>query len=192
MRDLREQKFSSTHDGECYCRYTTYHSFAATKYKSNVSVCNRLRRLPRIKWLRVCADKQRNNGNENLVRANDVVFALHAFFITLLTFLQTFIYKVWSRKPYVYYVLLTRMLLIFPERRRTESVAFCEIAYCSGALWSNSFDNHSRRRRSQMDWSHVLSELCKARYQYYQIYPAGMCLLFFKVLQCTDTHWISS
>lgn len=39
-------------------------------------------------------DKRRNHGSENLVRANDVVFAVHAFAITALTLLQTFIYKV--------------------------------------------------------------------------------------------------
>lgn len=37
--------------------------------------------------------KQRNDSNENLVRANDVMFAVHAFLISLFTLLQTFYYK---------------------------------------------------------------------------------------------------
>ncbi|KAI9358415.1 PQ loop repeat-domain-containing protein [Pilaira anomala] len=37
--------------------------------------------------------KERNNSKENLVRANDVMFALHAFLISLFTLIQTFIYK---------------------------------------------------------------------------------------------------
>ncbi|KAI7849924.1 PQ loop repeat-domain-containing protein [Circinella umbellata] len=37
--------------------------------------------------------KQRNNGSENLVRINDVVFALHAVIISSFTLSQTFYYK---------------------------------------------------------------------------------------------------
>ncbi|KAI8148516.1 PQ loop repeat-domain-containing protein [Fennellomyces sp. T-0311] len=37
--------------------------------------------------------KRRNNGSENLVRVNDVVFALHAFTISCFTLSQTFYYK---------------------------------------------------------------------------------------------------
>lgn len=39
-------------------------------------------------------DKRRNDSNENLVRINDVVFAIHAFFISTFTLFQTFYYKV--------------------------------------------------------------------------------------------------
>ncbi|SAL99160.1 hypothetical protein [Absidia glauca] len=38
--------------------------------------------------------RQRHGDNDNLVRANDVLFAVHAFLISLLTLWQTFIYKV--------------------------------------------------------------------------------------------------
>jgi cystinosin len=38
-------------------------------------------------------DKQRNNSNENLVRANDVMFSVHAFLISSFTLIQTFYYK---------------------------------------------------------------------------------------------------
>ncbi|CAO3674302.1 unnamed protein product [Rhizopus microsporus] len=37
--------------------------------------------------------KRRNHSNENLVRANDVVFAVHAFLISTFTLFQTFYYK---------------------------------------------------------------------------------------------------
>ncbi|KAI9483571.1 MAG: PQ loop repeat-domain-containing protein [Benjaminiella poitrasii] len=37
--------------------------------------------------------KERNNSNENLVRFNDVMFATHAFLISLFTLTQTFYYK---------------------------------------------------------------------------------------------------
>ncbi|KAF9207522.1 hypothetical protein BGZ49_000260 [Haplosporangium sp. Z 27] len=37
--------------------------------------------------------RKRNNGQDNLVRANDVLFALHAFILSTFTLLQTFIYK---------------------------------------------------------------------------------------------------
>ncbi|KAG2172241.1 hypothetical protein INT43_004782 [Umbelopsis isabellina] len=39
------------------------------------------------------ADKRRNGDNENLVRANDVLFSAHAFAITLFTIYQSLIYK---------------------------------------------------------------------------------------------------
>ncbi|CEG72353.1 hypothetical protein RMATCC62417_07929 [Rhizopus microsporus] len=37
--------------------------------------------------------KRRNHSSENLVRANDVVFAVHAFLISTFTLFQTFYYK---------------------------------------------------------------------------------------------------
>lgn len=39
-------------------------------------------------------DKDRNHDSDNLVRANDVFFAVHAFSISCFTLSQTFIYKV--------------------------------------------------------------------------------------------------
>ncbi|KAG0057062.1 hypothetical protein BGZ83_001911 [Gryganskiella cystojenkinii] len=37
--------------------------------------------------------KRRNDGQENLVRANDIFFAVHALILSTLTFVQTLIYK---------------------------------------------------------------------------------------------------
>jgi hypothetical protein len=39
-------------------------------------------------------DKQRHGLSDNLVRLNDVVFSLHALFMTLFILFQTTIYKV--------------------------------------------------------------------------------------------------
>lgn len=38
--------------------------------------------------------KRRNDGQENLVRANDVFFAVHALILSSFTLVQTYIYKV--------------------------------------------------------------------------------------------------
>lgn len=41
--------------------------------------------------------KRRNGGQENLVRANDVFFAVHALILSTFTLVQTWVYKVFSR-----------------------------------------------------------------------------------------------
>lgn len=42
--------------------------------------------------------KRRNDGQENLVRANDVFFAVHALMLSSFTLAQTYIYKVKERR----------------------------------------------------------------------------------------------
>ncbi|KAI7863101.1 PQ loop repeat-domain-containing protein, partial [Mucor mucedo] len=53
--------------------------------------------------------KQRNNSKENLVRANDVMFSVHAFLISLFTLIQTFYYK----KDYLQHVSRIAQYLIW-------------------------------------------------------------------------------
>ena len=79
-------------------RYLIYRSTWAKRSKMNVM--STMISIMRMCW-HVDIDRDRNNGQNNLVRTNDVFFAVHAFLISSFTLTQTFMYTAsinWSRK----------------------------------------------------------------------------------------------
>ena len=67
---------------------------------------------------RTGVDRRRNGDNDNLVRANDVFFSVHALAITIFTIYQSFIYKVctsnhWISREFSLDVIYEPLYLLF-------------------------------------------------------------------------------